>query len=594
MVSTALDPASEADVSLDTMIPDLLRAHPQARNVLDEHGLSGCGGRLGPVESLGFFAKAHGVEPAQMLKEIRRSLALPVLKSKSEYAPSLADTIYRRYFLAAIVVVLTAGASWGAIILWQIGFAGKFTGVGIQEVNAHGQAQIYGWVGLFIIGFACQAFPRMWQTKLAAPRLAAVALALMVAGIATRTVAITLGSWTIPAALTGCVLQIASILIFAGQIATTWWRSSVPLKPYIAFVLSALFFMIAQAGLDLWHTYATMTATSQADLLWHVATFQAPLRDLQVHGMAVLMIFGVCIRMMPALFGVAELSDRRAWTAFAVLASSIVSEVAIFLTYRFTGVHWFAAFLMLPWLGIAAGCAIVALPWRLWRPLPVADRSAKFVRVAFAWLVLSLVLLLLLPVYQAISHIPFSHAYYGAIRHAITVGFISLMIMGMAAKVVPTLNGVDPRKLPTLTIPFLLINLGFLLIVSLQILTDWHSGFYSVVGISGICEVTALAVWGTHLIRIMRAGKRDAASSDLVRLSVSGGRIAATTIVADIIAQYPKTLAVFESFGFTLLRNPIARRTIARTVTLEQAAKLRSVDLPDLLQALRQSARSEN
>ena len=59
-------------------------------------------------------------------------------------------------------------------------------------------------------------------------------------------------------------------------------------------------------------------------------------------------------------------------------------------------------------------------------------------------------MLLMLPVYQTATGIKFSHAYYGAIRHAITVGFISLMIMGMAAKVVPTLNGLDPRKLDLL------------------------------------------------------------------------------------------------------------------------------------------------
>ncbi len=35
-------------LTADTMIPDLLRAAPQARPVLDRYGLRGCGGRLGP------------------------------------------------------------------------------------------------------------------------------------------------------------------------------------------------------------------------------------------------------------------------------------------------------------------------------------------------------------------------------------------------------------------------------------------------------------------------------------------------------------------------------------------------------------------
>ena len=70
-----------------------------------------------------------------------------------------------------IVLILTAGATWGAWLLWQIGVAGRFTGASLHHVNAHGHAQIYGWVGLFIMGFAYQAFPRMWHVDLVAPRV---------------------------------------------------------------------------------------------------------------------------------------------------------------------------------------------------------------------------------------------------------------------------------------------------------------------------------------------------------------------------------------------------------------------------------------
>jgi len=162
---------------------------------------------------------------------------------------------------------------------------------------------------------------------------------------------------------------------------------------------------------------------------------------------------------------------------------------------------------MFPWLMLAIGCAMVAGPWRLWRPLPVSDRSGKFVRAAYTWLAVSLVMLLLLPVYQIASEIKFSHAYYGAIRHAMTVGFISLMIMGMAAKVVPMLSGRNPRELPALWGPFILVNAGCFLRVSTQTLTDWHHGFFAVVGVSGILEVAGLAWWGAGLVRAMARGK---------------------------------------------------------------------------------------
>jgi len=256
-----------------------------------------------------------------------------------------------------------------------------------------------------------------------------------------------------------------------------------------------------------------MTADTQPQLLWYVSTYQAPLRDLQLHGMAMLMILGVNQRLLPGLFNRPAVPRRRAWTALVMLIAAVVGECVLFLAYRWTGNTILAELLMLPWLMISAAVMMIALPWKLWRPLRNVDgeidRCGKFIRTAYAWLALSLVMLLLLPVYHAISGIPFSHAYYGAIRHAFTVGFVSLMIMGFAAKVVPTLNGIDPRKLTKLRGPFILINIGCFLRVTLQTLTDWNPHAFSFVGLSGVLEVTALAWWGVGLIRIMSRGKRD-------------------------------------------------------------------------------------
>jgi len=421
------------------------------------------------------------------------------------------NTIYRRFFTAGILLILTAGATWGAWLLWRIGFAGKFTGIPIHDVNAHGHAQIYGWVGLFIMGFAYQAFPRLWHTTLAAPRLAVAAFLAMVVGLILRTVGMTAsGAWAsaLPLAMTGGALEIAAILVFAGQLLTTFARSTARLEPYVGFILAALGWFYLQALVDVWHTYTTMTAPTRDRLLWYIATYQAPLRDLQIHGLALFMILGVSLRMLPAFLGVAEIPARRAWRALAILTAAVAMECILFIAYRWTGNHALAATLMVPWLMLAAGIAMIALPWKLWRPVPTPDRSAKFFRTAYLWLAVSMVMLLCLPVHQAATGIKFSHAYYGAIRHAITVGFISLMIMGIAARVVANLNGRDPRQLTQLWGPFLLVNLGCFLRVSLQSLTDLHPAFFAVVGLSGTLEVAGLAWWGTGLVRIMRQGKR--------------------------------------------------------------------------------------
>ena len=431
--------------------------------------------------------------------------------------------IHRPFFFGAVLTVLTAGASWGATLLWQIGFHGRFTGVSIHAVNAHGHAQIYGWVGLFMMGFAYQAFPRLWRTRLAAPPLATITFGLMCIGITVRSLLMPYAG-SQPAAvgaLVGGLMELLACVLFVGQIAVTFTRRDreLSIEPYIGYVFAALTWLVAMAAMDVWFTYATMTAPDQDGLLWYVATYQAPLRDLQIHGLALTMILGVSQRLLPRLFGVPAIPARRSWIALALLALGVAGESALFIAYRWMHNHVLAAFLLLPWLMIVIASVMIAWPWKLWRPLPVADRSGKFVRVAYGWLALSLVMLLMLPVYMHLSGIPFSHAYYGAIRHAITVGFISMMILGMAPKLLTRWHEPAGSKLPGLWGPFLLVNVGCFLRCAMQIGTDWHPGFFPLVGISGTLEVIGLTWWSVHLVSQMRTPFRTACGRKAAKMA---------------------------------------------------------------------------
>src|SRR5690349_23684200 len=94
------------------------------------------------------------------------------------------------------------------------------------------------------------------------------------------------------------------------------------------------------------------------------------------------------------------------------------------------------------------------------------------------------------------------------IRHALTVGFIMMMIVGVSSKVVPTLSGVDVRRANSLWPTFILLNLGNLTRVSFQIATDFSPAAYSVMGVSGFIEVVGLTLWGYELFANMRVGKK--------------------------------------------------------------------------------------
>jgi hypothetical protein len=237
-------------ISGEVMIPDLLRAAPQVRPVLDRYGLRGCGGPLGPVEDLAFFARAHDVPLPQLLEELRSAASAPAPLPPTTEKDDLADTIYRPFFKAGIGVVLTLGAVWGAYLLVRIAWDGSFRAVGLHEVNAHGHAQIFGWVGLFVMGFAYQAFPRFKHTTLAHPRLARATLALMLLGIVVRSLGEPLASTWAPAsgaAIAAAWLEVIAICLFVFVILRTWRRSGRGLAFYDYYVLSALAWFVVQA-----------------------------------------------------------------------------------------------------------------------------------------------------------------------------------------------------------------------------------------------------------------------------------------------------------------------------------------------------------
>ena len=94
----------------ETSVAEVVRQCPEARRIFDEHGLHGCGGAHGPAEPLEFFASVHQVDVEQLLRELNQELRKP--RQTYVYQESLADFIYRRFFKAAIAIVLSVGALW--------------------------------------------------------------------------------------------------------------------------------------------------------------------------------------------------------------------------------------------------------------------------------------------------------------------------------------------------------------------------------------------------------------------------------------------------------------------------------------------------
>jgi hypothetical protein len=578
------------------MIPDLLRQAPAARSVLDRYGLRGCGGPLGPAESVEFFARAHDVPLPLLLGELQQAARGQAPTDGDSARPGWIDTIYRPFFTAGILATLTAGAVWGAYLLVRISLAGSFTSVGLHEVNAHGHAQIFGWVGLFVMGFAYQAFPRFKHADLAWPGLARASLWLLLAGLIGRSICEPLaapGSWTAWGATASSVIEIVAVGLCAAVVVATLRGSGKPLVVYDYYALSALGWFMVQAVYEAVYLEATLR-TEGRELISLVATWQGALRDIQIHGFALLMILGVSQRIFHHFYDLPIPGKKLAIAALVVINGAVLGEVLGLVLMCSAGPIWRGVW-YLSVLALAAAVVALVRDWRIFGRAPGADRSLKFLRAAYVWLVLSLAMLVLFPVYQygllpwVAPESPaavqgFSHAYYGATRHAITVGFVSLMIVGVASRVVPTLNGIDLQKLPGLWLPLLMLNFGCALRVVCQTLTDFADWAFLPAGVSGLFEVLGLLLWGAHLWRIMsgRFWRLAGAEATLA----AGAPIEARHTVGEVLAQYPALLEVFLTFGFRPLANPLLRATLAPQVPISRACRLLGVNQNELLEAL--------
>lgn len=577
-------------ITRDMTLPEVLTRFPQCREVFDRYGLRGCGGPKGPPERLAYFASMHQVDEGTLLAELNEVARRgdggggPL-----EYREELADVLHRRFFKAGIVTILTVGALWGAITLAMIAAQRSFFQYPFRFTLAHAHAQIFGWVGFFVMGFAYAAFPRFKYTRLWRPDLANLSFWLMAGGIIAQVVAEVLEK-TGPILALGIaagLVQSAAITIFVMVILRTLRQSTQPAEVHDRYIVASLVYFWIQGLFNPVFFWLVGTANTPELFLRRIATWDVPYRDIQLLGFATLMIFGVSQRFLPHAYGLKRGSVRASAALFWVFNAALWLEVIGFVLFRLTHHLAFAGALSVASLAFAGTAFGMTVHLGLWGRPRESDRSLKFARAAYAWLLAATVMLLVMPIYNRAVGQAFSHAFFGAYRHALTVGFVSMMILGVAAKVGPTLAGRDIHKRDALWPTFVLLNLGNTMRIAFQILTDVAGPWaYTAMGVSGFIEVCALSYWAVDLWRALAPKPERPVSAP----ADSDGEFALTpqTRVAEVLRAVPGSMAILTYFGFTELQNPFLRNTVARVTTLEQACRHKSVDVEKVLAALRQ------
>ena len=564
-------------------LPAILGKYPSCRAVFDRYGLTGCGGELGPQEPLWFFARAHRVDEARLTAELEEAARNSELApDRPSFVAGPADTIYRRFFKAAILTMFTFGCVMGGINLAVMAARHQLASLDLRAVTwAHAHAQIAGWVTFFVMGFAYQAVPRFKFVALWRPKLACATLWIFAPALAVRAVAdlfLPDRAWLLAGTVAGCLEWVVAAT-FVLIIAQTIRLSKQPREPYERFVIAALLWMLAAFAFDTWVFTQTAAVSGYRGWVNFIGRIDAPWRDLQLLGFVGTMILGVSQRFLPFIYGFREVPRRTSTQVLWLWNVSVACNIVAYSLLVRTKQPAWGIVLELSILGLLASAAILVRAFGVFTVKIERDRSLPFIKAAWAWGLMALALFALMPVYTAYQGVVFSHAYFGGYRHAFTVGFISLMILGVSSKIVPVLGGLSPSQVGTLRATFWLVNIGNAMRIVFQILTDSYAWAYPVMAVSAWVEVTGLAIWAIDLWRAMNR-RPQRASCNRVPLTLAAP-------VADVAAAYPETIPVFLQFGFTMITNPVMRQTVARAVTLEQVCRLRHVDAQALLAALR-------
>jgi len=298
-----------------------------------------------------------------------------------------------------------------------------------------------------------------------------------------------------------------AVVLFLLVLYRTARQSLEPHNPYEKFMGAAFLWFFAGTVLSHVFFFAKLTAGSLEQLIHRIALIDGPLRDIQLLGFAAFIIAGVSQRLVPTIYGFpAPRRDRRAWI-FGLMMASLLLNIASYVLFLTTRNRLFGVGLELAYILMPIWTILLIRQINLFAKPARPDRTLKFVRAAYIWLLVSTAMMPFFIPYSLLTHQGFAHSYMGAHRHAFTVGFISLMIMGVSAKVVPILAGVDVRSLSSLWGPFLLMNFGNAARVSLQLATDFTPAAYPLVGFTGFIEVIGLTWWGVELWRTMNLAR---------------------------------------------------------------------------------------
>ncbi len=600
--------AQQSDlIKPDDSVREVLARYPEAVVVFDRHGLAGCGGPQGPVEPVAFFAAVHHVDAQRLLHDLNEFVASLEAGSAAEpQAPAAreaeAPPLYPRFLKASLLVAVGGGFSLGLWALLRAASGVPTAPLSWAElVQAHGQAQLWGFVGLFIMGVAYHAVPRFRGVRLAgvALRLAALSFWLTLAGVLLRLAFLAVpGWWAYP------VLAASALLLALGTACFGW----AIIRTLRQGQRGELYEGYLEAGIA-WLGVAALHQVIAAAYLWAAggrvlpARLDEPLLTAFLLGFVVLTVLGVSARTLPVFLGLR--ASRPALLRAALwLLSPGVAAVALALGLSDDLTPALSRWLLLAGQALVlAGVLAFVAGLRLLEPRAsqVPDLAAQniprsfqdFVRAAYVWLLAAAAIWAFLALRAAAFGQGTLMTESSAGRHALALGFVTLMVMGMATRIVPVFRGSPLFSAGMQRAAFWLVLASVTPRVAVELGWGYGSRLDPLLSASGVLGFLGMALFAANVWLTLegRTLLRPAQAPPAPEAGV--GPIGPRTPLSEVVARVPDALRLLSDHGLYMLRDPEHRQAALRTLDLEQAARMSRVDVAPLVDALRRAEAGE-
>jgi hypothetical protein len=394
------------------------------------------------------------------------------------------------YIVTGLLFLLLPGTFLGVWNLVSISGRHSLAGLSPSWLQAHGHAQIFGWIGTFIIGIGYYSLSKMGRVMPFAASRGWVCWAFWTGGVTLRWVTnVTEWYWRVllPAS---AALQLAGFLIFFATVSRHQPRpTSAPraaLETWMKLVMaSTAGFLLALLMNLVVSIDVAMTSMHPEIPHWLDQRYLF----LAAWGFPLLAVWGFNARWLPVFLGLRKPSGGGLMAALSACACGVVAALL--------GQFRLATGLLL------TACILASIALRVFqrsqkpaKTLGVSPSFPYFVRGAYAWLLVAASL----GVYAAQSDA--RGGIWGASRHALTVGFLATMVFAIGQRVLPAFCGMRllySKKLMFASLA--LLNLGCLLRVASEV-PAYEANLqaaWTILPISAMTELTAVTLFALNL-----------------------------------------------------------------------------------------------